>query len=183
MTDKTLTERQDEIYNQLYKIKGLADEINSYATELPSEDYDESPERPRSFKVALEDFIDLAKDIYGYSVVFADYIIGEHDDLPIDPTKDPVESPGEEEISGILFKRLAYFRRVLLKIYFHYDNARDKLYVPVHDGETAGVADQTLDNEINKTLCDLYDITRLQMDILNFLRPSPDKKEACKKCK
>lgn len=182
MTDKTLTEREDEIYIQLYKIKDLADEINSYVTELLSEDYNENPERPRSFKVALEDFIDLAKDIYGYSSVFADYIIGEYDDLPIDPTKDPVECP-EEEISGILFKRLTYFRKVLLKIYYHYDNARDKLYVPVRDGETAAVEDPTLDNEINKTIGDLYDITRLQMDILNFLRPGPDKKEACKKCK
>lgn len=182
MTDKTLTERQDEIYIQLYKIKGLADEINSYVTELPSEDYDENPESPRSFKVALENFIDLAKDIFGYSSVFADYIIGEHDDLPIDPTKDPVECP-EEEISGILFKRLAYFRKVLLKIYFHYSNARDKLYVPVCDGETAEAADPTFDNEVNKAIYDLYDITRLQTDILNFLRPSPDKKEACKKCK
>ncbi len=188
MTDKTLAERQDEIYIQLSKIKDLAIELNSYVTEdLIHEGCTGDLVGHSSFRIALEDFIDLAKDIYGYSSVFADYIIGDHDDLPIDSAKDSAESLEEgveiKEIKGILFKRLDYFRRALLIIYFHYSDARYKLYVPVSDGEIAETADSTLDTKVNETMSVLCDIVRLQTDILNFLRPRSDKEEANKKCK
>ena len=177
MAQETLTEREDELYVKLYKIRRLADEINRYIADLPSEEYDESPERPVAFEAALEDFIELAKDIYGYSSLLAEYLIGLGVELPADPTQDPVIEEEHEPI-GKLFERLAYFRKVLYAIYTNYSDAQQALYSKGADGDSVCSDDKTFDNELNKAFVNIYDIMSLQEDILNFLRPGAEKENA-----
>jgi len=173
MAQETLTEREDEIYIKLYKIRRLADEINNYIINAPSEDYDESPERPTAFEQALEEFIELARAIYFYSSLLATYTFGKPNDLPADPTEEPVLEEEHEPV-GRLFERLAYFRKVLLAIYCNYSGAQQALYTKGADGDSECCNDKTFDNELNKALRDIYDIMELQEDILNFLRPEPE---------
>ncbi len=175
MAQEALIEREDELYIKLYKIKRSADIINSYIADLPSEDWDESAERPIAFEKALEELISIAKDIHGYSALLAEYIVGQSVELPADPTQDPVLESQPKEPIGKLFKRLVYFRMVLYTIYVNYCGVQQNLYAGGADGESACCDDKTFDNELNKALGDIYDIMGLQENILNFLRPDPTK--------